>query len=83
MGKLNAAKRNALPGGDFAGPDRSYPDENPSHARNALARVSEYGSPEVKAEVRAKVKKDWPAIGVKSLKKSGKISDKKAEKFGL
>jgi hypothetical protein len=83
MGKLNAAKRNALPAADFAGPDRSFPIEDASHAQNALARVSEFGSPKVKAEVRSKVKKAYPEMGVKSLKKSGRISDKKASKFGL
>jgi hypothetical protein len=30
-----------LPGKDFAGPDRSYPVENKSHARNAKARASQ------------------------------------------
>jgi hypothetical protein len=82
MGKLNAAKRNALPGKDFAGPNRSYPDPDVNHARNALARVSANGSPEVKKEVRANVHRDWPSIRVKSLKKVGKISDKQAEKRG-
>ena len=41
MAKLNAAKRNALPSSEFAGPDRSYPVPDASHARNALARVSQ------------------------------------------
>jgi hypothetical protein len=83
MSKLNAKSRNALPSKDFAGPDRSYPDNDVSHARNALARVSEFGTPAVKAEVRSKVTKKYPEMGVKKLKKAGKISDKKAEKFGL
>jgi hypothetical protein len=82
MGKLNAKKRNALPGKDFAGPDRSYPDEDLGHARAALSRVSANGSPKVKKEVRAKVHRDWPGIKVKGLKKAGKISDKQAEKRG-
>lgn len=41
MAKLNAAERKALPKKDFAGPDRSYPVEDKSHARNAKARASE------------------------------------------
>ena len=41
MAKLNAKKRNALPASDFAGPDRSYPVEDASHARNAKARASQ------------------------------------------
>jgi hypothetical protein len=63
MAKLTTEKRNAIPTGEFAGPDRSYPIEDASHARNALARVSQHGSPAVKAEVRAKVHAKYPGIG--------------------
>lgn len=41
MAKLDAAQRNKLKSSQFAGPDRSYPIENASHARDALARASE------------------------------------------
>ena len=41
----------------------SYPIPDASHARNALARVSQHGSPEEKAKVRAAVKKKFPGIG--------------------
>lgn len=41
MAKLTTKARNALPKAAFAGPDRSYPVENKSHARNALARASQ------------------------------------------
>jgi hypothetical protein len=68
MAKLNAAKRNSLPDSDFAGPGRSYPDEDASHARDALSRVSANGSPAVKAEVRRKVHAKFPAIGKKKTK---------------
>lgn len=66
MAKLTAAKRRAIPSKDFAGPDRSYPIENPSHARNALARAS--GKP-VEARVRAAVHRKYPSIGEKSVSK--------------
>lgn len=59
MGKLDAQKRNALPKKDFAGPDRSYPINDASHARNALARAS--GKPVAK-EVKAKVAAKFPGI---------------------
>ena len=62
MAKLNAAKRNALPSKDFAGPDRSFPIEDKSHARNALARASAKG-PAMESKIRAKVKKKFPSIG--------------------
>lgn len=63
MAKLTAKKRNALPSSTFAGPDRSFPINDMSHARNALSRVSQFGSPELKARVRAKVHRKFPSIG--------------------
>jgi hypothetical protein len=41
MAKLTPKARNALPARDFAGPGRSYPVENASHAKDAKARASE------------------------------------------
>ncbi|HLJ26571.1 MAG TPA: hypothetical protein VKY85_07660 [Candidatus Angelobacter sp.] len=65
---LTAAKRKSLPLSDFALPGkRKYPDDTIGRARNALARVSEYGSPGTKAKVRAKVKRDWPGIKQKMV----------------
>ena len=65
MAKLTAKRRNALPGSSFAGPGRSYPIEDASHARNALARVSQFGTAALKAKVRAKVAKKFPGIDMK------------------
>lgn len=61
-GRLTAAARNALPGNDFALPGRRYPVEDESHARNALARVSQHGTPAEKATVRRKVAAKFPGI---------------------
>lgn len=63
MSQLTAATRKAIPTGKFALPGRRYPIEDASHARNALARVSQHGSGEEKAEVRAKVHRKYPGIG--------------------
>lgn len=41
MSKLTTKGRNALPASKFAGPNRSYPVNNPSHAANAKARASQ------------------------------------------
>ena len=41
MAKLTTKKRNALPDSAFAGPDRSYPVNNKSHAANAKARATQ------------------------------------------
>lgn len=62
MARLKAKTRNALPDSDFAGPGRSYPIENASHARNALARVSQHGTEALKAQVRARVHAKFPGI---------------------
>jgi hypothetical protein len=64
MAKLTSKARNALPAKDFAGPDRSYPIADASHARNALARASQHASPELKAKIRAKVHRKYPGIKV-------------------
>jgi hypothetical protein len=61
MAKLDAAERNALPGKDFAGPDRSYPIPDRSHGANALARVASH--PELKARVTAAVHRKYPDMG--------------------
>lgn len=60
--KLTAKTRNALPARSFAGPDRSYPINDMSHARNALSRASQNASSELKAAVRAKVHRKFPGI---------------------
>jgi hypothetical protein len=64
MAKLSYKERKSLPSSAFAEPSkRKYPVEDASHARNALARVSQHGSSEEKAEIRAKVHKKYPAMG--------------------
>ena len=73
MAELTAKRRKALPAKDFALPGKgegksgkgsgSYPIPDASHARNALARVAQHGTPSEKATVRAKVKAKFPNIG--------------------
>lgn len=41
MAELDAAERKRLKPSTFAGPDRSYPVPDKSHAANAKARASE------------------------------------------
>lgn len=65
--KLTTAARKKIPKADFAVPSKapgsgSYPIQDASHARNALARSS--GKP-VAAAVRAKVAAKYPDIGRK------------------
>jgi hypothetical protein len=70
MAKLSTKKRNALKSAAFAEPaKRAYPINDKSHARNALARVSQHGTPAEKKKVRAAVHRKFPSIG---KKKKGK-----------
>jgi len=66
MAKLTTAERKRLPKKDFALPGRRYPVNDRSHAANALARVSQFGSPEEKVKVRAKVRAKYPDMGKES-----------------
>ena len=68
MAKLTAAARTKIPKSSYAIPSKkpesgSYPIPDASHARNALARVSQHGSPSEKAKVRAAVHRKYPGIG--------------------
>lgn len=72
MAKLSTASRKKMPASSFALPGKgkgpsgkgsgSYPINDESHARNALARVSQHGSSSEKAKVRAAVKRKYPGI---------------------
>ena len=61
---LTAKKRNKLPESVFAIPGkRKYPIHDEAHARNALTRVSQYGTPDEKSQVRRAVHERYPNIG--------------------
>jgi len=63
MSKLTTQKREGLKKSSFAIPGkRAYPIEDKAHARNALARVSQFGTPVQKAEVRRAVHRKYPGI---------------------
>lgn len=66
MAKLTTKARKAIKTSNFALPKaRKYPIENRSHAANALARVSQFGSSAQKAKVRAAVHRKYPSMGKK------------------
>lgn len=68
---LTESARDKIKPKNFAEPKkRAYPIEDPAHARNALARVSQFGSPGEKSQVRAKVHAKYPGIGDDKEKKS-------------
>jgi hypothetical protein len=66
MAKLTTAARKRLPKSSFAVPSKDgYPIQDPGHARNALSRVSQHGTPARKKQVRAAVHRKYPSIGKK------------------
>ena len=77
MARLKAAQRNRLPAASFAGPDRSYPIEDASHARNALARAAQHASPELQAKIKAKVRRRYPNIAVEGESSKPRADRKK------
>ena len=68
MTKLTSKQRKSLSKKEFALPAKAsgdknrYPIEDKTHARNALARISEFGTVSEKAIVRAKVHKKFPSL---------------------
>ena len=94
--RLTADQRRALPNKDFALPGKgegpkgkqagSYPIPDEKHARSALSMVSQHGTPEEKATVRAKVKKKFPGIQQEArLDEEGydRMRDDRLVKYGI
>jgi hypothetical protein len=70
--KLSYKSRKEMPKEEFAIPEkRGYPIADKNHARNALARVSQFGSSEEMAKVRSAVHKKYPEIGRASAMSEG------------
>jgi hypothetical protein len=61
---LTAKAREKIKASDFALPGRRYPIHDIKHARNALARVAQHGTPEEQKKVRAAVKRRYPNIDI-------------------
>lgn len=76
MAKLTYKKRQKLKKSTFAIPgEEKYPLTDAAHARNALARVSAFGTPAEKKKVRSAVAKKFPSIAQTKgpqAKKTGK-----------
>lgn len=75
MAELTTATRKRLPKSAFAIPSRapesgSYPIHDRAHARNALARVSQHGTPAEKARVRAAVRRRFPDMLAEAMVRS-------------
>lgn len=75
MAKLTTKQRKKLPNKAFIFPGRprdGYPIHDIAHARNALARVAQHGTPAEKAKVQAAVYRRYP-----ELKKRAAAREKK------
>lgn len=63
MARLTSRSRKRLSKRSFAIPGkRAYPIHDRAHAANALARVSQHGTPSQKARVRAAVCRKYPTM---------------------
>lgn len=78
MAVLTTKQRKRFSKKTFALPkERKYPIPDLIHARNALARVSQFGTPEEKRKVARAVRRKFPAFAKRSefirnvLKKRG------------
>lgn len=65
MGKITSKGRKHMKPSTFALPkERKYPIPDATHARNALSRVSQHGSPSEVKRVKAAVHKKFPSIKI-------------------
>lgn len=65
MGKITSKGRKRMKSSTFALPkERKYPIPDAAHARNALSRVSQHGSPSGVKRVKAAVHKKFPSIKI-------------------
>jgi len=56
-------KRSKMKSSSFALPkQKKYPIQDKSHARNALARVAQHGTPKEQKKVRAAVVRKYPSL---------------------
>ena len=73
MARLSYQQRKRMPKSEFALPAEkgegnyagkgAYPIPDKAHARNALARVAQHGTPAEQKTVRRKVHEKFPSIG--------------------
>lgn len=62
MTTLTTKGRKQIKASNFALSGRRYPINDIAHARNALARVAQFGTPEEKKKVRSAVYKKYPSL---------------------
>jgi len=71
--KLTYRERQQLPDSAFAIPEeRRYPIMDRAHAKNALARVAQFGTPEERQRVREAVYRRYPDLKEQREEKIGR-----------
>ncbi len=82
--KLSYKARKELPDSAFVFPnERKYPIHDIAHARNALARVAQHGTPEEQEKVKAAVYKKYPQLRPDNEKESLEKGDDMTEEKKL
>jgi hypothetical protein len=73
MALLSRMARMKLPTKAFALPGRRYPIHDQAHARAALGRVAQWGTPHERSAVRAAVRNRFPSMmmGAHAVKPRG------------
>jgi hypothetical protein len=66
-----AGRKNMAPSSFALPAQKKYRIDDAAHARNALARVAQHGSPAQKAAVKKAVARKYPSIGKTSRRKKG------------
>lgn len=62
MSRLNAKQRKAMPASEFAGPDKSFPMNDLTHARMAVA-MEKNASPATRARINARARSMGVNVG--------------------
>ena len=84
MAQLQAGQRAEIKGKNFAIPGKEkYPIHDVAHARNALVRVRQFGSPSEKSRVYSAVTKQYPALATRSSVVPQKLQRKAERKAGV
>lgn len=68
MARLTAAQRKKLPAKSFAGPGKSFPMNDKTHAQKAV-QMERFASPATKKKINARAKAMGVNVGGKSAKK--------------
>ena len=73
---LSSKGRERIKPKNFAMPkQKKYPIHNSTHARNALARVAQHGTPAERAQVRSKVYAKYPSLNKESSYERGFMAE--------